>query len=116
MLPFKNRLTKKRDIEKVQKIGRFVSLDNIALKFIANDVPETRVGIIVGLKYSKKAVERNKVKRVIRESIQSELKNLIKGQDLVIMPRKREEEKTKNINFKKNIREALIRGQLISSK
>ncbi|KKR21820.1 MAG: Ribonuclease P protein component [Candidatus Moranbacteria bacterium GW2011_GWA2_39_41] len=113
MLPFKNRLTRKKDHEQVQKLGNFVSLDNIAIKFMPNDLRDVRVGIVVGLKYSKKAVERNLVKRMIREIVQAELKNMEKGVDIVIMARKREEEKTRNINFKKNIQEALTRGQLL---
>ena len=115
MLPFKNRLTRKKDHEKVQKLGSFVSLNNIAIKVLENDLKETRVGIVVGLKYSKKAVERNQVKRIIRDIIQPELKNIKKGVDVVIMARKRDEEKTKSINFKKNILEALVKGQLLNS-
>ena len=115
MLPFKNRLTRKKDHEKVQKLGNFISLNNIAIKVIENDLKETRVGIIVGLKYSKKAVERNQVKRIIREIIQPELKNLKKGVDIVVMARKREEEKTRSINFKKNILEALTKGALLTN-
>lgn len=113
MLPFKNRLTRKKDHEKVQKLGNFISLNNIAIKVLENDLKETRVGIIVGLKYSKKAVERNQVKRIIREIIQPEIKKMKKGVDVVIMARKREEEKTRSINFKKNIMEALEKGQLL---
>jgi len=115
MLPFKNRLTRKKDHERVQKLGSFVSLNNIAIKAAANELKETRVGIVVGLKYSKKAVERNQVKRIIRDIVQPELKNMKKGVDIVIMARKREEEKTKSINFKKNILEALDKGQLLAS-
>jgi len=113
MLPFKNRLTRKKDHEKVQRLGNFISLDNVAIKTLANELKETRIGIVVGLKYSKKAVERNQVKRIIREAIQPELKNIKKGVDIVVMARKREEEKTKSINFKKNILEALAKGQLL---
>ena len=116
MLPFKNRLTRRKDHEQVQKLGVFVSLNNIAIKFIEQDLKETRIGIVVGLKYSKKAVERNQVKRIIRDIVQPELKNIKKGVDIVIMARKREDEKTKSINFKKNILEALIKGQLINTK
>ena len=90
-------------------------MNNIAIKAAANELKETRVGIVVGLKYSKKAVERNQVKRIIRDIVQPELKNMKKGVDIVIMARKREEEKTKSINFKKNILEALDKGQLLAS-
>lgn len=113
MLPFKNRLTKRKDHERVQRLGRFVSLDNIAMKILENDLRETRVGIIAGLKFSKKAVARNQAKRMISDIIQLELKNIEKGLDIVIMARKREEEKIKSINFRKNIKEVLVNGQLL---
>lgn len=115
MLPFKNRLTRKKDYEKVQKIGRFVSSGNVALKILGNDLKETRVGFVVGLKYSKKAVERNLVKRKLREIFRSELKKIKKGVDIVVMARKREEEKTKNLNLAANVSEALARGQLLTN-
>jgi len=115
MLPFKNRLTRRKDHERVQKLGNFISLDNIAIKTLENGLEETRVGIVVGLKYSKKSVERNQTKRVVSEIMRSEIKNLKKGLDIVIMARKREEEKTRNINFKKNIAEALQKGNLIKN-
>lgn len=115
MLPFKNRLTRRKDHEKVQKLGNFISLDNIAIKTLENGLGETRVGIVVGLKYSKKAIERNQTKRVLSELIRTEVKNLKKGLDIVIMARKREEEKTRNINFKKNLVEALKKGNLIKN-
>ena len=116
MLPFKNRLTKRKDHEKVQKLGTFVSLENVAVKWMKNGLSESRVGIVVGLKYSKKAVERNQTKRVLGEAIRSEMKNIEKGLDIVIMARKRAEEKGKNINFRKMMRETLIRGGLIKNK
>ena len=115
MLPFKNRLTRRKDHEKVQKLGNFISLDNIAIKTLENGLGETRVGIVVGLKYSKKAIERNQTKRVLSELVRTEVKNLKKGLDIVIMARKREEEKTRNINFKKNLAEALKKGNLIKN-
>lgn len=113
MLPFKNRLTKRKDHEKVQKLGSFISVKNITIKVLENGTRDTRIGIIVGLKYSKKAVERNQVKKEIRSIVQPELKNLKKGVDIVVMARKREEEKTRSINFKKIIMEALEQGQLL---
>lgn len=116
MLPFKNRLTRKKDHEKVQKLGHFSSLANIAVKSLENGTRETRIGIVVGLKFSKKAVERNLAKRLMGEAIKAELKNIEKGLDIVVMARKRAEEKTKNINFKKNILEVLERGNLIINK
>ncbi len=100
----------------MQKLGSFVALNNIAIKSLKNDSPDTRVGVVVGLKYSKKAVERNQVKRLIRDIVQAELKTLDKGWDIVIMARKRAEERSGSINFKKNILEALEKGGMLLNK
>lgn len=115
MLPFKNRLSKRKDHERVQKSGSFVSFDNVAIKALENGTNDTRIGIVVGVKYSKKAVERNLAKRKIQEVVRSEIKNIKKGLDMVIMARKRDEEKTKNINFGENIEEALKKGGLLKN-
>jgi len=115
MLPFKNRLSKRKDHERVQKLGGFVSFNNIAIKALENGTNDTRIGIVVGIKYSKKAVERNLAKRKIQEAVRSEIKNIKKGLDVVIMARKRDEEKTKNINFGENIAEALKKGGLLKN-
>lgn len=115
MLPFKNRLTRRKDHEKVQKLGNFVSAKNIAIKVLENGTRDTRIGIVVGLKYSKKAIERNQVKKEIRGIVQPELKNMKKGFDIVIMARKREEEKTRAINFKRNIMEVLTQARLLTN-
>jgi len=83
------------------------------MKILENDLRETRVGIIAGLKFSKKAVARNQVKRMLSDLIQLELKNISKGLDIVIMARKKEEEKIKSINFRKNLKEILVNSQLL---
>lgn len=113
MLPFKNRLTKRRDIEKVQKYGQFVSLNNLTLKFLENDLGETRIGFVVSLRFSKKAVERNLIKRWLRECFRSELNKIKKGIDIVVSARKRPEEKTKNLKIKENIEEILQKGHVL---
>ena len=116
MLPFKNRLSKKTDHERVQKLGYFSSLNNVTIKSLKNDLKETRIGIVVGFKFSKKAVERNQVKRILRDIFHAELKNMEKGWDIVVMARKREEEKTKSINFKKNVIELLDKSNILINK
>jgi len=83
------------------------------MKILENDLRETRVGIIAGLKFSKKAVARNQVKRMLSDLIQLELKNISKGLDIVIMARKKEEEKIKSINFRKNLKKILVNSQLL---
>ncbi len=68
MLSKINRLAKKSDFQKVFKDGRLVAGELIWLKYKKNDVGRSRAGFVVGLKVSKKAVERNKIKRRLRSA------------------------------------------------
>jgi ribonuclease P protein component len=85
MLPFNNRLVKKRDFAKVQKLGRFFNSNQISLKFLENGLSEARIGIIVGKKFSSRAVERNSLKRRLREIARQKIGQIRKGWDIVIM-------------------------------
>lgn len=116
MLPFKNRLVKRKDFDKVHKIGRFFSQNNIAIKVVGNDSKESRIGLVVGIKFSKKAIERNTAKRQLRDIFKSLLTELHPGFDAVVMVRKREYEKIKFEELKKNTEEALRKGNLLKDK
>lgn len=113
MLPFKNRLVKKKDFDKVHQSGQFFSTGNIAMKVAKNDLPDTRVGIIVGLKFSKKAAERNRMKRQIRDLFQGELRKFKKGFDVMVMLRKREGERIIFKKLEQNIAEVIERSGLL---
>jgi len=83
MLPRKNKLKKKTDFKKVFDKGKYYGSSFISLKAFENDLDYSRFGVIVGSKISKKAVDRNKIKRRIENSIS--LENIKAGQDIVIM-------------------------------
>lgn len=85
MLKKLNRLTKQKDFEKIFKKGRSVYDSNLGIKVLKNDLSENRYGIIISAKVSKKAVERNRIKRLIREIIKKENINLKNGNDIVIV-------------------------------
>jgi ribonuclease P protein component len=84
MLKKNNRLLKKKDFDAVWQKGRSGYDQLLGLKSLANGLAENRFGIMVGLKVSKKAVERNKIKRRLRAIIRAEAVNLAKGFDVVI--------------------------------
>lgn len=113
MLPFKNRLVKRKDFEKVQKIGQFFSEANIAIKVAPNGMPDTRVGVVVGLKFSKRAVERNQMKRCLRDIAQKKLKEMKKGMDVAVMIRKRDNERVYMDKLQKNLASVLIKSGLL---
>ena len=63
MLPKKNRADKKA-IERIFKFGRFISSPNLTLKFISTKEPVLpRVSVVAPKTVSKKAVDRNLLRR-----------------------------------------------------
>jgi len=68
MIPKTNRLAKKKDFQKVFKKGRLAAGKFLWLKCQKNDKDGGRAGFVVGLKVSKKATERNKIKRRLRSA------------------------------------------------
>ena len=105
MLPKNNRLTKIRDFNLLFKhgiyiSGQFLDLKLLKLSKILDYLPkkedpgvffqQLRLGISVGIKISKKAVVRNKLKRQIREVLRLSLqkKELIPGYYLLFIAKK----------------------------
>ena len=80
-----NCLKKKKDFEKVFKKGKGFKEDFLALKITKNELGQSRFGIIVSQKISKKAAVRNKVKRKIREILKRKLPRLKKEVDVVLI-------------------------------
>lgn len=85
MLEKKNRLSKNKEFDKVWQSGRSGFDGLLGVKMIPNKLELNRFGILVGLKVSKKAVERNYLKRILRETIRSLELSLKKGFDIVII-------------------------------
>jgi ribonuclease P protein component len=73
MLPRKYKLKKKNDFKKVFKQGKYYQEDFIKIRVLKNDLKINRFGFIVGLKISKKSVQRNKIKRRLEEVIRLKL-------------------------------------------
>jgi len=85
MLPQENRLKKKKEFEAVFKGGRIVRGNNFFLKYLANGTDKTKIGFIVSKKISKKAVERNRVKRRLREAFRAKKQDIKLGLSIIIM-------------------------------
>ncbi len=65
----KNSLSKKKDFDQIFKTGQSFYCSFLGIKALKNDLDVNRLGIIIGLKVSKVAVIRNKIKRQIREIV-----------------------------------------------
>lgn len=85
MLPTINRITKDKEYGEVFKFGRS-SFDAImGVKALSKELAANKYGIIVSTKVSKKAIDRNKIKRQIREIIHSRLEEIAQGYEVIII-------------------------------
>lgn len=80
----KFRLNKESDISRVFNEGRAVRNSFLFVKILENNLGHYRAVVIVSKKISAKAVIRNKIKRVILETIRQAISN--KSVDVVIVP------------------------------
>ena len=85
MLPSKNRLKKKKDFEQVFKRGKSFQDNALSLKLTENNLKVSRFGFVVGLKVSKKAFLRNKIRRRLREIVKIRLPQTKTGLDVVLI-------------------------------
>ena len=79
----KNRLKKKRDFEDVFKRGKAVKGIFLFIKYRSNKLDVSRFGFVVSTKISRKAVERNRIRRILSEAARS-IVNGLKGYDIVV--------------------------------
>lgn len=80
----KNRLKKKVDFEEVFKKGIAVKGSFLFIKYKKNKLGMPRFGFVVSVKVAKKAVERNKIKRVLSEAARSIIGSL-DGYDIIVV-------------------------------
>lgn len=86
MLATANRLTKKTDFENVRQNGKFVTSKDFTVSFLnKKNKDEPRFGFIVSKKISTSAVDRNRIKRVLRETIRKNIDSMKVGYDIVII-------------------------------
>jgi len=90
----KNTLSKKKDLDQIFKTGLSFYCPVLGLKYLQNNLGFNRIGIIIGLKVSKKAVIRNKIKRQIREIVRNDFSKTKNSYDIVIITIKGLETKT----------------------
>ncbi len=114
MFPAKNRLTQKKDLERVFKRGYRSFSRDLGLKFVGNGLDHSRFTVIVSNKISKKAVERNQIKRRLREILRLAAPNLVQNLDLVILTK----DSVKNLDYQgleEQVRYCLNRAKLTAS-
>ncbi|MCK4805724.1 MAG: ribonuclease P protein component [Candidatus Pacebacteria bacterium] len=97
MLKKKNRITSSVTFKEIFTKGNVKENECFKIIFKKNDLDYPRYGIIVSAKNSKSAVQRNALKRRIRNILRSSLLVFSRGFDVVIITKKG----CLNINFSK---------------
>ena len=87
MLKKINRISKTRDLQKVYRFGKTVHTSTLVIKFSANPrlkANTLRAAFVVSKKVSKKAVERNRIKRALRETMRTNLTMCAIGEYMIV--------------------------------
>ncbi len=71
MFPKKNRLKKRKEFQFVFENGIFFEGKLVKMKVIFNNQEEKKFAVVAPIKIFKKAVERNKIKRKLREAVRN---------------------------------------------
>jgi ribonuclease P protein component len=81
------RLRKSSDFQRVRQQGRSIASRLLILIWMPNEVARLRIGFVVSKRISKKAVDRNYIKRLLGEAIRPVLHELPTGWDIVLSAR-----------------------------
>ena len=84
MLAEKNMLKKKKDFDLAFKQGRKFEQGHFRLKVKLNKLESSRFGFVVSKKFYKKAVDRNRIKRRLREIIYPRINKIKIPSDMII--------------------------------
>ena len=79
------RLKKTREFQEVFAQGKGFREGNLLLKRKVSKIEEVKFGIVVSKKVAKQAVVRNRIRRVLREALRQETKEIKKGVEAAII-------------------------------
>jgi ribonuclease P protein component len=88
MLPRKYKLKRDNDFKRVFKQGKYQQKDFIRLRFLKNNLKISRFAFVIGLKISKKATQRNRIRRQLEEIIRLSFDQIKPSFDVVILAEK----------------------------
>jgi ribonuclease P protein component len=109
-----HRLTQERDFQKVRRRGKSFFSPYFRLSYHQNQLARSRYAVAVGIRVSKKATERNRLKRRVREAVRVRLGSLKPGYDIVFSLRPAAMDAT-GAQMRLAVHEALRKSQLTSS-
>ncbi len=85
MLPTNHRLKQEKDFSLLARSKKSAFSKAVSMKVRENALPHSRFGVVVGLKVHKKAVQRNILKRRIREILRKHLAEIKPGYDVMVL-------------------------------
>lgn len=88
MLPAGHRLRGDSNFSRLMKRGRVFFSSGITVRFVQNGGVDSRFAFVVSAKASKKATQRNLLKRRMREIVRKELPGIKEGYDILISAKK----------------------------
>lgn len=107
MFPRRYRLTNKASFVEIKKRGRFINDGFINIGFLESQ-GGVKVGIIASKNFSRKAVERNRAKRIMRRSINPFLDNIKVDCNILLIAGKKiltEDEGELQLKLRKNLKQ-----------
>jgi ribonuclease P protein component len=81
------RLRKNSEFQRVRQQGRSITSPLLILAWMPNDIAQLRIGFVVSKRISKRAVDRNYIKRLLSEAMRAALPGLPGGVDIVVTAR-----------------------------
>jgi ribonuclease P protein component len=84
MLAKNYRLTKQKDFKAIFRKGKREFGRFFAVRYLKNDQKYPRIAVVASNKVSKSAVERNRIKRVVRDIIGLDLDKISRNLDIIV--------------------------------
>jgi len=112
MLPKPNRLRLEKDIKTLFTKGKGVFNTLCGIKLKRNGLQVSRFTVIVGTKVSKKAVERNRIRRKIRALLEKKIEEIKPGYDVAMIVRTKAKNSSKE-ELEKEINKLLKKSPLL---
>ncbi len=88
MLARNSRLRRRSDFNRVHKQGQIKHLDNFSIKYHQSNLDHPRIAVVVSTKVSKRAVDRNRLRRRIYAQVREVLPSIKPGSDIIVMVRR----------------------------
>lgn len=112
MLSQKHRLSKSADVKKTTAKGRSFFNPYFVIKTSPNPT-ETLITVVVSVKVSKKAVDRNRIKRIIRDELHKHVNHFKSGNYAFLV--KPSAMKIESAILRQEINKSLINAKIINS-